>query len=243
MGGMIDQKKILFTGGSGLLGSEFKKILPDIQYPSKSEFDVTDLEQMDQYLGKSDWSMIIHAAAFTSPPRIEQDPLRAIDVNIIGTSNIVKLCVKYGLKLIYLCTDYVFKGDCGNYREDAPVFPVNKYAWSKLGGECAARLYDHSIIIRTTFGPNVFPFEKAFVDQWTSRECVSTIARMIAMLIDSDFQGTVHVGGKRKSVLEYARSLDPNKDIRELSIHEVNFKVPADTSMNCELYDGLVNKK
>jgi dTDP-4-dehydrorhamnose reductase len=243
MGGMIDQKKILFTGGSGLLGSEFKKILPDIQYPSKSEFDVTDLEQMDQYIGKGDFSIIIHAAAFTSPPRIDQDPLRAIDVNIIGTANIVKLCMKYELKLIYLCTDYVFKGDCGNYREDDPVFPVNKYAWSKLGGECAVRLYDHSIIIRTTFGPNVFPFEKAFVDQWTSRECVSTMARMIAILIDSDFKGTVHVGGKRKSVYEYAKSLNPEKEIKELSINEITFKVPADTSMTCELYNSLVNKR
>lgn len=240
---MIDQKKILFTGGSGLLGSEFKKILPDIQYPTKSEFDVIDLEQMDQYLARGDWSMIIHAAAFTSPPRIDQDPLRAIDINIIGTSNIVKLCIKYELKLIYLCTDYVFKGDCGNYREDDPVFPVNKYAWSKLGGECAVRLYDHSIIIRTTFGPNIFPFEKAFVDQWTSRESVSTMARMIAMLIDSDFKGTVHVGGKRKSVYEYAKSLNPEKEIKELSINEITFKVPTDTSMNCELYNSMVNKK
>ena len=137
---MIDQKKILFTGGSGLLGTEFKKNLPDIHYPSKAEFDITNYDQMDRYLGNGNWSMIVHAAAFTSPPRIDQDPLRAIDVNIIGTSNVVKLCVKYGLKLIYLCTDYVFKGDNGNYKEDDPVFPVNKYAWSKLGGECAVRL-------------------------------------------------------------------------------------------------------
>ena len=241
--GMIDQKKILFTGGSGLLGLEFKKILPDIYYPSKTELDVTNYEQMDRYLGEGDWSVIAHAAAFTSPPIIDQDPLRAIDVNIIGTSNVVKLCMNYGLKLIYLCTDYVFKGDCGNYKEDDPVFPVNKYAWSKLGGECAVRLYDNSIIIRTTFGPNVFPFEKAFVDQWTSRENVSSIARMITELLNSDFTGTVHVGGKRKSVFAYAKGLDPAKEIKELSIHEINFKVPADTSMNCELYNSLINKK
>ena len=240
---MIDQKKMLFTGGRGLLGSEFKKILPDIDYPSKTEFDVTNFEQMDRYLGGREWSVIVHAAAFTSPPRIDQDPLRAIDINIIGTANVVKLCMKYGLKLIYLCTDYVFKGDRGNYSEDDPVFPVNKYAWSKLGGECAVRLYENSIIIRTTFGPNEFPFEKAFVDQWTSRESVSTTARMIAKLLDTDFKGTVHVGGKRKTVFEYARSLDQNKEVKELSIHEINFKVPADTSMNCELYNGLVNKK
>lgn len=240
---MLDQKKILFTGGSGLLGAEFKKILPDIHYPLKAEFDVVNFEQMDRYLGEGDWSVIVHAGAFTSPPKIDQDPLRAIDVNIIGTSNVVKLCMKYGLKLIYLCTDYVFKGDNGNYKEDDPVFPVNKYAWSKLGGECAVRLYDNSIIIRTTFGPNVFPFEKAFVDQWTSRESVSTTARMIAELLDSDFKGTVHVGGKRKSVFEYAKGLDPEKEVKELSVNEINFKVPADTSMNCTLYNSLVNKK
>lgn len=240
---MLDQKKILFTGGSGLLGVEFKKNLPDIHYPSKTEFDITNFDQMDQYLGNGNWSMIVHAGAFTSPPRIDQNPLLAIDVNIIGTSNVVKLCMKYGLKLIYLCTDYVFKGDKGHYKEDDPVFPVNKYAWSKLGGECAVRMYDNSIIIRTTFGPNVFPFEKAFVDQWTSRESVSTMAQMIAELFDSDFKGTVHVGGKRKSVFEYAKGLDPKKEVKELSVNEINFKVPADTSMDCTLYNSLVNKK
>ena len=240
---MIDQKKILFTGGSGLLGSEFKKILPDICYPSKSDFDVTDFNQMDRYLAGADWSMIIHSAAFTSPPKIDQNPLLALNINVGGTANVVRLCIKYGLKLIYICTDYVFKGDRGNYSEEDPVLPVNKYAWSKLGGECAVRLYDNSIIVRTTFGPNVFPFEKAFVDQWTSRENVSTMARMIARLLDSDFKGTIHVGGKKKTVMEYAKILDPVKNIKELSIRDVNFKVPTDTSMNCSLYESLFSKE
>jgi dTDP-4-dehydrorhamnose reductase len=240
---MLDQKKILFTGGSGLLGSEFKKILPDVHYPTRSEFDVTSYDQMERYAQKTSLNMVIHAAAFTSPPKIDQDPLRAIEVNIIGTSHVVKLCIKFGLKLIYICTDYVFRGDKGYYTEDDPVFPVNKYAWSKLGGECAVRMYDNAVIIRTTFGPNVFPYEKAFVDQWTSRESVSKTARMIAELLDKDFKGTVHVGGRRKSVFEYAKGLDPTKSIKELSLNDVAFKVPVDTSMNCDLYNSLVSKK
>lgn len=240
---MLDQKKILFTGGSGLLGSEFKKILPDLNYPVHSKFDVTSYDRMERFVQKIPLNTIIHAAAFTSPPKIDQDPLKGVEVNIVGTSNVVKLCMKFGLKLIYICTDYVFKGDKGYYKEDDPVFPVNKYAWSKLGGECAVRMYDNSIIIRTTFGPNVFPYEKAFVDQWTSRESVSVTARMIAKLLDSDYTGTVHVGGKRKSVFEYAKALDPAKNIQELSINDVNFKVPVDTSMNCNLFNSLVNKK
>jgi dTDP-4-dehydrorhamnose reductase len=165
--------KIIFTGGSGLLGSEFRKIRPDIDYPSSKEFNVTNYEQMKKYVESNGCDLIIHAAAFTSPPSIEKDPLKALEVNIVGTSTVVKLCMEFDIRLIYISTDYVFKGDKGNYKEADPVYPVNKYAWSKLGGECAVRMYDKSLIIRTTFGPNVFPYPKAFVDQWTSRENVS----------------------------------------------------------------------
>ncbi len=240
---MLDQKRIIFTGGSGLLGSEFRKILPDINYPASSQFNVTDFAQMDAWVRNGAYSMIIHAAAFTSPPKIEQEPLKAVDVNIIGTANVVRLCMKHNLKLVYISTDYVFRGDKGNYREDDEVFPVNKYAWSKLGGECAVRMYDNSLIIRTTFGPNVFPYEKAFTDQWTSRESASTTAGMIASLLETGATGTVHVGGPRKTVFEYAKSLDPAKEIKELSIHELNFTVPADTSLDCGRFTALVKNK
>src|SRR5690606_22152297 len=96
----------------------------------------------------------------------EKDPLNGIETNIIGTANVVKLCMKHSLRLIYISTDYVFSGDKGDYKENEPVHPVNKYAWSKLGGECAVRMYDKALIVRTSFGANVFPYDKAFVDQW-----------------------------------------------------------------------------
>jgi dTDP-4-dehydrorhamnose reductase len=240
---MIKRKNIIFTGGSGLLGSEFKKLLPYIQYPSSNEFNIVNYKQMEDYILSGDYKLIIHAAAFTSPPKVDQDPLKALETNIIGTANVVKLCMKYCIKLIYISTDYVFKGDKGNYSEEDPVYPVNKYAWSKLGGECAVRLYDNSLIIRTSFGPNVFPYDKAFVDQWTSRESVSIIAGKIVKLIEKDVKGIVHIGGKRKTVYEYAKSLDESRDIKMISIKDVNFKVPEDTSLNCEKYLRIINNK
>lgn len=237
---MTNKSQAIFTGGSGLLGSEFRKILPNINYPSSKEFNVTKYNQMKKYLESNGCELIIHAAAFTSPPLIDKDPLKAIETNIVGTSNVVKLCMEFDARLIYISTDYVFKGDKGNYEETDPVYPVNKYAWSKLGGECAVRMYDKSLIVRTTFGPNVFPYEKAFTDQWTSRESVSVIAEKISRLIDKKLTGVIHVGGKRRTVFEYAKSLNETSDIEELSINDVNFAVPVDTSLNCDRYDRLI---
>jgi len=238
----MEKSKIIFTGGNGLLGSEFKKIRPDINYTDYEDFNVMNYDQMKAYIEGKGYDLILHAAAFTSPPRIDKDPLEALEVNIVGTANVVKLCIEFGMRLIYISTDYVFKGDVGNYKETDPVYPVNKYTWSKLGGECAVRMYDKSLIIRTTFGPNVFPYEKAFIDQWTSRESVSVIAKMISQLIDKDITGIIHVGGKRKTVFEYAKSLDEKKDIGQLSINDVSFKVPVDTSLNCDKYNELVGE-
>jgi len=235
----MDHSRVILTGGSGLLGSAFKKTLPDITYPSSEEFNVLRYDQMEEYVQAHGFEQLVHAAAFTSPPLIDKDPMTAVDVNIVGTANIVKLCAKFGARLLYICTDYVFKGDKGNYKEDDPVLPVNKYAWSKLGGECAVRMYDKSLVIRTTFGPDVFPYEKAFIDQWTSRESVSVIAWKISKLIDEDILGVIHVGGERKTVFEYAKNLDESRDIGELSVNDVNFDVPFDTSLKCDKYNAL----
>ena len=148
--------------------------------------------------------------------------------------------MRYRIRLIYISTDYVFKGDKGNYKETDPVYPVNKYAWSKLGGECAVRLYDNVLIVRTSFGPDIFPYEKAFTDQWTSREVVSVVAKKISSLIDSLAKGTIHIGSKRRTVFEYAQSHNQNKKIDKLSIHDVSFRVPEDTSLDCEKFDSLL---
>lgn len=240
---MFDSKRMLVTGGGGLLAGEIKQLLPDALYPLKSEFDVTNADQMEKFIAGKDISLILHAAAFTSPPQVDKDPLKGVDANIIGTANVVRLCMQHDIRLVYISTDYVFKGDKGNYKEDDPVFPVNKYAWSKLGGECAVRLYDNSLIIRTTFGPNKFPFEKAFADQWTSRLCVRDMAAKIAAVVEKDINGTLHVGGPRRTVLEYACSLTGDDSVKPLYRNEVGFHVPGDTSLDCRRYEGIAGKE
>ena len=231
---------VIFTGGKGLLGSQFKKLAPDFLYPTSAEFNVTDFAQMEKYAQAHGCDLVIHAAAFTSPPLVDKDPIKAMDVNVVGTAQVVKLCSKLGARLIYISTDYVFQGDRGGYNETDAVNPVNKYAWSKLGGECAVRMYDKALIVRTTFGPDRFPYDRAFSDQWTSRQPVSIIARKLVALAATDAVGVVHVGGERRTVLEYACSLDQTRTIGALSVKDVSFRVPVDTSLNCDRYKNLV---
>jgi dTDP-4-dehydrorhamnose reductase len=228
------------TGGSGLLGTAFRRLLPDARYPSSTDLDVRTWASVESWLGAQEVKTLIHAAAFTSPPKIDQDPARAIATNIVGTAHLASWCLSHGAVLVYISTDYVFKGDKGFYREDDPVFPVNRYAWSKLGGECAVRILPVHLIIRTSFGPDVFPYPKAFVDQWTSRQPVTDTATQMIALIGRGARGTVHVGGPRQTVMEYARSLDATKLIEPLSLKDVTFIAPVDTSLDTTRYRELL---
>lgn len=104
-------------------------------------------------------------------------------------------------------------------------------------------MYDNSLIIRTTFGPNKFPYAGAFVDQWTSREKVSVIAKLIIRLIKNGALGVYHVGGKRKTVFEYAKKVSPSQKIEKLSVKDMLFKLPKDTSLDCGKQNKLLKIK
>ena len=238
---MFNETTLLVTGGSGLLGRELRAIFPNATYPSSGECDVTDVESIRKFVADHHFSAILHAAAFTSPPRIDKDPICAIEVNIIGTANVARVCTESNLRLVYVSTDYVFDGEKGYYSESDPMYPVNKYAWSKLGGECAARLVDDVMIIRTSFGPNAFPFDRAFDDQWTSREPVGSIAVKIANPLRLGTTGVVHIGSQRRTVFDYAVSISPEKKILPLSREDVPFAVPKDTSLDCTRYESLID--
>lgn len=235
------KKTIIVTGGSGLLGSKLRELLTDADFPTSSEFDITDYNNMLKFMEKRRYSILLHCAAFTPPPKVEKDPIKGIEVNIVGTCNIVKLCQQYNMKLVYISTDYVFDGKKGNYVETDPVLPVNKYAWSKLGGECAVNMYDNHLILRLSFGPDEFPYSKAFYDQYTSRLPVSQIAKQIVTALTLPYKGTLHLGTTRRSVYEYAKSISPEKEIDTISIKDISLKLPEDTSLDTSLFMKFIN--
>ena len=128
---------ILVTGGDGKFAKVLKsknKIL-NFYFATKKEFNILNLNSIEKIIKKTKPRIIMHCAALSRPMNIhEKDIIKSIDINIIGTSNITKVCKKNNIKLIYFSTGYVYEGIKGNYSELDPVKPFNNYGLSKLGG-------------------------------------------------------------------------------------------------------------
>jgi len=161
------KKKIVFTGGSGRFGKVLKKnkFNFNIFLPTKLELDITNLLSIENYLDKIKPNILIHMAGLSRPMDIhKKDIIKSINLNIIGTSNITIACAKRNIKLIYFSTNYVYPGKIGKYKESDTLLPINNYAWSKLGGEAAVKLYKNSLILRLCMTEKPFVHKKAFYD-------------------------------------------------------------------------------
>ena len=233
-------QKVLFTGGSGLLGSAIQKLRPDWLYPTHERVDVLNYQTLYQFVKMANVETIVHAAALVPAAKCEEDPLGAMMTNMLGTMNVVAACGELGLRLVYVSTDYVYPGNEGAKPENYPLYPILKYGWSKLGGECACRMYDGSLIVRLSFGKDEFPYDGAFDDQWTSREPVSKIAPKLIKVIESDVIGVINVGGKRQTVYDYAlQNITDGRTVNPIKRESVKQVIPFDTSLSTDKYDSI----
>ena len=224
--------RMLLTGGSGLLGSQLQKLSPDMLAPSRAELDITDRYAVSAYVASHNPDIVIHAAAVTNNRHIEDNPTEALEVNIKGTANIALACLQRKTRLVYLSTDYIYKGDKGNYSEKDEIEPVNLYAWTKLGGESSVMAVPDHLIIRTSFGAGQFEYDAAFTDKWTSKDYVDVIAPQVLEAARSPLTGLLNIGSERRSMYEYARIRNP--DVKATKIGDSTHKSPADTSLNLD---------
>jgi dTDP-4-dehydrorhamnose reductase len=232
--------RILLTGGTGLLGQELKKIDPSIDTPTHNEMDITNYDNiLYDCQGMYHPNIIIHCAALLDDKIIKKHPNKAIETNIIGTANVAMVCNKLKIRMIYISTDYVYKGDKGYYKEEDELLPFNFYAWTKLGGEASTRGVENHLIIRTSFGPSKFPYTHAFSDVWRSKDYVENVAKDIYKAAISGLLGVVNIGGSRKTVYEYAKERNP--DILPMKEKHSEFYVPSDTSLNLTKWKNYKN--
>ena len=203
---MSNYKKILFTGSSGRFGQVFKKIYNSKKYlyPSRKEFNITNYKSSLKYIKKNKPDLIIHCAALSRPMSIHNtNIIDSIETNIIGTSNLVKACSIQKIKLIYFSTSYVYPGLKGNYKETESIQPINNYAWSKLGGECAVQLYKNSLILRICMTEKPFVHKYAFKNFITNFIFHDEVAKFLPKLFK--YKGIINVGGPIKNVYDFAK--------------------------------------
>ena len=234
------QKKIVFTGGTGRFGQVFKKISTKekIYFPNKQQLNIENFESIKKYLNKINPSYLIHAAGLSRPMIIhEKEISKSININIIGTANIVKACQEKNVKLIYFSTNHVYPGIKGNYMENDPVLPINKYAVSKFGGECSVQMYSNSLILRICMTEKPFIHKKAFNDVETNFMFHETLAKNLLKLIDK--KGIINVGGKKNTIFNFAKK--NNQNIDEISAKKVFGKnYPLKQSMRINLYKKAI---
>jgi len=151
-------KKVLVIGANGFLGTNLFKFrnsgiglyqnlnlvsadLDNSNLPSDVPFytiDITNYEQSEKKIIKISPDVIVLTAAMTNVDQCEVDRKLASKINVKGTLNIVKACIKTNSKLVFLSTDFVFDGEKkrGNYYKETDIpNPLSYYAKTKYKAE------------------------------------------------------------------------------------------------------------
>jgi dTDP-4-dehydrorhamnose reductase len=160
------KEDILITGGSGLLalnwalnirekfnitlGLHNRKI--NLKDTRSILLDLDSKEALAHSLEALKPQLVIHSAGLTSIERCEANPALAKYINVDLTKNLVMVCAKLNIPMVYISTDHLFSGSESLVDEDFPVSPINVYAKTKAEAEtCVLDADTKALIIRTNF--------------------------------------------------------------------------------------------
>ena len=226
------KKRIVITGGTGRLGNELKKVKTNYKlfFPTKKKLDILKINTVRNFLKKTRPNFVIHLAGLSRPMEEHDKNInKSINLNIIGTANLVSICSKLKIKLIYFSTSYVYPGKKGNYKESDALLPWNNYGWSKLGGECAVQMYKNSLILRVSMTEKPFIHKKAFANVKMNFMFHEDLAKILIKIIDR--KGIINVGGPTQTVYKFAKKY--NSKVRKIFVKKNSiYNYPLNPYMN-----------
>lgn len=215
--------RIFLTGADGMLGAALIAALAQTpataSWPlcgvSLADFDIAEPGEAAAAVETFRPDVVVHAAACAIVDDCEADPGYAMRVNVAGTQHVADACRRYGARLVYVSSDYVFDGGSrppGGYTEQDIPGPVNVYGLTKLAGERIACTVPDHLVLRTSwlFGgsdertDNVLALVRAasrgeqaelIDDQFSCPTYTADLARAIIHLLAAaqPVTGTVHV--------------------------------------------------
>lgn len=184
-------KKLVVTGGSGLLGSKIVQlaknnfnVIPthfrDSIFSGSLRLDITDKREVFQTIRKLEPDVLIHTAAETNVDKCEKEREWAWKANVEGTGNLAEICGKINAKIVYVSTDYVFDGEKGLYTEEDKPNPINYYGLTKLMGEEAMMKHcDDHIIVRSSvlygWDPRKLNFATWIIDSLKRHQSIQVV--------------------------------------------------------------------
>ena len=175
--------RVLVTGGAGFIGSHIVehfqgksevRVLDNLRSgylkniaPFKAEFiegSVLDKDILAKAMKGVDY--VFHLAAMISVPESMGKPVECVEINTIGTLNVLEAAAQAGVKKMTLSTSAAIYGDnpIVPKREDMFPEPKSPYAETKLSGEYYCGIYTKEGRLNTAclryfnvFGPRQDP--------------------------------------------------------------------------------------
>ena len=149
---MITQDdRILITGCGGMLGEAvytvFSKIYTvratdiDINTEWLSYLDVRDYQAIEREILGFKPAAVFHLASLTDLEYCEANLTEAYKTNAFGTENVVILCKKYNILMVYISTAGIFDGNQDTYNDYDSPNPIGYYGKSKYAGEMFVKSY------------------------------------------------------------------------------------------------------
>ena len=163
---MQKRKKVLLTGGSGLLALNWAAEIKDdfevvlgihtkmvsLSNILSYRIDMETVEAFSSDLEKIQPDIVIHCAGLANVEVCEADPLMAHHVNMVLSENVAICCKQLSIPFVYISTDHLFAGNNPMVTEEETPSPVNEYGKTKLGGEQKILgVSDKNLVIRTNF--------------------------------------------------------------------------------------------